>query len=245
MCGSGLVPTPNPRTRLARVDRVRDRPPRGTVGERGNAPKGPHGRGSGHGCRRALRGVPGPCLPSKAPCGSTDRFGRGYGQLKAGSRRERVSARSDPPGTWRCPSTHRIELDEALVLHFRSPCRVPDVSGRGASRRAPVGPRARTRGNPALSPVRPLPPARPRGVRADRTAPRRKVFPQPQRAVPGRPRGICRLGRDWRCRAEPRSLRGSHRLARRGERRREARRRCGGPGRKANRCFTGISEREH
>jgi len=49
---------------------------------------------------------------------------------------------------------------QALVLRFRSSCKVSDVSGRGACSRAPAWPCAQRRYNPALSPARPLPPVR-------------------------------------------------------------------------------------
>jgi hypothetical protein len=102
---------------------------------------------------------------------------RHCGGLRAHLRVARVGRRGmhglvrrERPGAEQGPVDVR---PKALGLHFRSSCKVSDVSGRGASRRAPVGSCAKQEENPALSPGRPLPPVRPRGVRAGRLNVRR------------------------------------------------------------------------
>jgi len=227
---------------LARAARVRDRLPRGAFGERGDVPKDPLKGEAAPRAEAPCWKVSGACPPSMKSSGGIRVVGRGYGQQEAESRFERWASAAGRAllGV----HTHKFKADGTLVLHFRSSCEVSNVSAGGVCRRAPAWPCARRRYNPALSPARPLPPARSPGVRADQTAPRREGVPPPQWTVPGRPQGAGRLARHGRCRAKPRNLRGPGRPPPRGGQRRAARRSNREPDRKADRRLIGASQWE-
>jgi len=164
----------------------------------------------------------------RAPFARAECAGRGYGQLEAESRLEREpQCQVLEVRPW-CSGTHRIELDNAPVLHFRSTCEISDVSGGGVSRLAPERSCARKRGDPALSPVRPLPPARPPSLRADHTAPGRGQLSTPSMRCSEPPaRSSPEQATIGNAGPSPGACAARVRLALRGGQRRAARRRSG------------------